>query len=295
LRFVADLTQSFMVGVADAYRLETEVATRLGPLLTELLTEARDAWPTVELSGEEFAKHLASVAPDVEDVAAELRRLKTADLYLACACSRGDAAAVRAFEERIMPGAKRAAARIDGEPAFIEEVCSDVRVRLLTAASGPPRIASYLGHGPLVHWVQVAAMRTAQTRKRKQKVHRFTILDDMEETAGGADPELAPLAAQIQQPFGVAFSEALAELSPRERNVLRLYLIDEISAEKIGSMYRVHRATVARWIAAARRKVYVATRKRLARNAGIEPTSFESLMGHVLSGMELSLASFLQE
>jgi RNA polymerase sigma-70 factor (ECF subfamily) len=261
----------------------------------DLLSDARSAWPGVTLSDENFASHIVNVAPDGDDVLAAVARLRTADLFLACACAEGDAAALRAFEASIMPGARRAASRIDSDSAFVEEVCSDVRVRLLISDSGPPRIAGYLGHGPLVHWVQVTAMREAQTRKRKDKSDSYTALDDLELTQGGGNPELAPLAAQLRAPFGRAFTEALSTLSSRERNVLRLHLVEDVSAERIGLMYRVHRATVSRWIAAARRKVYVDTRKRLAAEAGIEHVGFESLMGHVLSGLDLSLASFLQE
>lgn len=266
---------------------------RLAPILPDLIAEARSAWPGFGIDDATFARHLAEIAPDGDDAAEAMAKLRIADLYLACACAEGDPPAIRAFEEHVIPGARRAAARVDGDPVFVEDVCSDVRVRLLTADDGRPRITSYLGHGPLVHWVQVTAMRVAQTRKRRNKGDRYTVLDDLAASTGGADPELAPLAAQLRAPFGEAFTEALASLSARERNVLRLYLVDEVSAEKIGGMYRVHRATVARWIAAARRKVYVATRKRLAEQKGIERGGFDSLMGHVLSGMDLSIASFL--
>ena len=100
-----------------------------------------------------------------------------------------------------MPGARRAAARVDGNAVFIEEVCSDVRVKLLTSDGGPARIAGYLGHGPLVHWVQVTAMREAQSRKRQDKKDRYTVLDDLELSSGGGNLELAPLAAQLRAPF----------------------------------------------------------------------------------------------
>ncbi len=291
---MADLTQSFVLGVADAYRLDELVAARLEPALRRCLEAARAAWPGVRVRGSEFAEHVARVAPEAEDVVAELAHLNTSDLFLAVACLHGDVAALRAFEQTIMPAAKRAVARVDGEATFVEEVCSDLRVRLLTEDDGPPRIATYLGHGPLVHWVQVAAMRLAQSRKRRRHHERYTALDDLALSLGGADPELSPLAEQLRVPFSAAFGHALAALSPRDRNVLRLYLVDGISAEKIGAMYRVHRATVARWLASARRKVYVETSKRLAEELGTEETSFDSLMGHVLSGMDLSLATFLE-
>jgi hypothetical protein len=52
---------------------------------------------------------------------------------------------------RVHPGADAAA-----------EVCQVLREKLLTSASGqPPRLAGYLGQGPLAAWLRAAAVRTA--------------------------------------------------------------------------------------------------------------------------------------
>lgn len=290
-----DLSRSFAAGIEDAYDLDGEARAQLGPLLDELLTRARATWPDARLSGTDFAAHLAMVAPEADDVAAALEDMNTDDLYLAAACAKGEKGALRHFEKRIMPRAERAAARIDGDPGFIDEVLAEVRVKLLVGQQDkPPRIVAYLGRGPLAHWVQVTAMRVAQTFKRRGARREVAMeVPDIVESVIGDDPELAPFAEQLRGPFAEAFQEALQELSARERNVLRLYLIEEVSAEKIGRMYRVHRATVARWIAQSRRAVHAATKKRLAQRLELEPMSFESVMGQMLSGVDLSLASFL--
>jgi len=292
-----DLTASFAAGVEDVYDLDRATRAKLEPLLDDLLTRARSAWPDVKLSGSDYAAHLAQVAPEAEDVAAALQSMNTNDLYLAAACANGDDGALRHFERVILPKAERAAARIDGDASFIDEVMAEVRVKLLVEQDGkPPRISAYLGRGPVAHWVQVTAMRVAQTMKRRGARKEVAMdLPDVVDSVLGDDPELAPFADQLRGPFADAFQEALQELSARERNVLRLYLIEEVSAEKIGKMYRVHRATVARWIAQARRKVHASTKKRLADRLEMHPMSFESVMGQMMSGMDLSLASFLAE
>lgn len=290
-----DLTRSFAAGIEDAYDLDGETRARLEPLLDELLTKARAAWPEAELSGRDFAAHLAVVAPEADDVAAALADMNTDDLYLAAACAKGDEGALRHFEKRIIPRAERATARIDGDPGFVDEVLAEVRVKLLVSQRDkPPRIVAYLGRGPLAHWVQVTAMRVAQTFKRRGARREVAMeIPDVVASVLGDDPELAPFADELREPFAEAFQEALQELSARERNVLRLYLIEEVSAEKIGRMYRVHRATVARWIAQSRRAVHAATKKRLAQRLELQPMSFESVMGQMMSGVDLSLASFL--
>ncbi len=288
------LTESFRQGIAGAYALDDDTARALAQILDELLQSARAAWPTVTLGGSEYAEHLARVAPEVDDLAEALRQMNTDDLYLAYACAKGDRDAVRAFENTILPRAARAAARIDGDDGFIQEVLAEVRIKLLVREEGLPRIANYLGRGPLAHWVQVTSMRVAQTFKRKTNKREIAMdLPDVVQSVLGEDPELAPFAEQIEKPFADAFAEALGELSARERNVLRLYLIEEVSAEQIGVMYRVHRATVARWIAQSRRKVHASTKKRLAETLELGPSSFESVMGQMLSGLDLSLATLL--
>jgi RNA polymerase sigma-70 factor (ECF subfamily) len=289
------MTASFAQGIAGAYSLDDAQTRALDPVLGELLESARAAWPGVELPGKDFAAHLAHVAPEVDDVAGALRDMNTDDLYLACACAKGDPPAVRAFEQTILPRAARAAARIDSNDNFVQEVLAEVRVKLLVAAEGQPRIANYLGRGPLAHWVQVTAMRVAQTFKRKTRKKEIAMdLPDVVQSVLGEDPELAPFADQLEKPFAKAFTDALGELSPRERNVLRLYLLEDVSAAQIGGMYRVHRATVARWIAQARRKVHAATKRRLAEEVELGPSSFESVMGQMMSGIDLSLASVLE-
>jgi RNA polymerase sigma-70 factor (ECF subfamily) len=291
------LATAFLDEVGEDYPATAASADELEPFLATLLERARDKWPTVDVAPTAYAAHLARVAPADDDAVAALADLHTDDLYLACACVAGQEDAARAFEDHILPGAAKAARRVDGDPAFVQEVCSEVRVHLLVADEGEPRIASYLGRGPLMHWVQVTAMRTGQAfkRKAKRRPRASEDLADMALSILDDDPEVGPLAEQLKRPFAEAFGEALSELTRRERTVLRLYLVEEVSAESIGAMYRVHRATVARWIGRARKKVQSGTRRRLRDQNLLKASSFESVMGHVMDGIDLSLASFLSK
>src|SRR5689334_13258114 len=69
-----------------------------GTMLAEIVAQARAAWPMVELATEHFVEHLAARLGDADDPELALRAMHTSDLYLACACMRGDAGAVAAFE-----------------------------------------------------------------------------------------------------------------------------------------------------------------------------------------------------
>jgi RNA polymerase sigma-70 factor (ECF subfamily) len=65
--------------------------------LDTALELARAAWPALEVPPEEFARYLEARLDPEADV---LARLHVADLYLACACVRGQPAAIAAFVER---------------------------------------------------------------------------------------------------------------------------------------------------------------------------------------------------
>ncbi|MEM1034081.1 MAG: sigma-70 family RNA polymerase sigma factor [Myxococcota bacterium] len=263
--------------------------------LQAAVAAGREAWPGVALSPADFAAHLGSVISDETELLDALDEVRVEDLFLACACGRGDPVALRHFEREVMPRAAAAVARVDGQPQFVDDVCADLRVRLLVADGRTPDIMSYIGRGPLRHWVQVAAMRAATSRKRKRRREVPMDLPDVVDSLLTLDPELAPFADQLKVPFAEVFSRALKTLSSRERNVLRMYLIDGVSAEGIGKMYRVHRATVARWITKARQKVHRETRVGLAAAVDLKAGSFESVVGMMWHGMDLSLATFLEE
>ncbi len=76
--------------------------------------------------------------------------------------------------------------------------------------------------------------------------------------------ELSLIKVHYRSEFKAAFEAALATLSSRERNVLRLHILDGLNIEQIGTLYKAHRATVARWIAASRKKIDEGTRRALA-------------------------------
>lgn len=287
-----ELERSFLSSIGGAYALDAQARTALAPALEVHLERARRAWPKLALAGRDYAEHLARCAPDEGDPANAFAAMETSDLYLALGCAQGERAALEAFEEHVMPAVPRAISRIDRDDEFVREVMEEVRIKLLVGDGREPRIAGYLGRGPLTSWVQVAAIRTAYGLKRRRG-HEVVGLDDDLELPIGGDPELERLRAEVQAPFREAFREALASLSPRERTILRLYLLEEVSSEAIATMYRVHRATVARWVARAREQVHAETRKRLIRTLGLDAGAFESLMGKVLSGLDVSLAAFL--
>ena len=74
--------------------------------IVELHQLGRAAWPTVELAPEAFAAYLAEREPTPA---------RAADLYIACACARGDEEAIGRFEATYFEDVRAIVQRLAGE------------------------------------------------------------------------------------------------------------------------------------------------------------------------------------
>jgi RNA polymerase sigma-70 factor, ECF subfamily len=106
-----------------------------------------------------------------------------------------------------------------------------------------------------------------------------------------SDPDLAK--RQIRHELRLALREAVAALSERERTVLRLNFLEGLTIDDIGQLYRVHRATVARWIAAARESVRHRTQAALRRDLNLLTAEVDSLLKLADDCIDLSLSAIL--
>ncbi len=269
----------------------------LAAVLAALLGAARAAWPRVRLEEAVFLRHLAERLPASERPEASLRAVHAGDLYLACACARGDAAAHAALEAHVLPQVAGAVARVAPGEEALAEVCQRLREKLLTAAPGQtPRMADYQGGGPLGAWLSVVAARTALNLRRTAGRQARAEQEALADAAPGpdADPELALVRAHHREDFQAALAEALAALTSRERTVLRLHLVEGLSLERIGAVYRTHKSTVSRWLARAREEVLAGTRARLAERLRLSSDELHSLLRDVPGQpLDHSLSSLL--
>jgi len=256
----------------------------------ELLAEGREAWPGITCDEQEFRRRIGQMASAGADT-----RYAT-DLYLACACAAGDDVALLRFEQEVLSGIDVALRKIDPSPAFADEVRQLLRNRLLVADiehGQPARIASYAGRGPLITWVRVAAVRAALTLIEKQRREVPATLSRIDALApADVDPGIAYLKRRYAAEFEAAFRDACKGLSPRARTVLRLNFGDGLNIEQIGSVYGVHRATVARWIARAREQLLDRTRAALERRLKLSPEEFDSMVKLVRSQIDISISQF---
>src|SRR5262249_4210651 len=147
--------------------------------LSEIMRAARAAWPGIVVADDEFVAYLAARLPAGDDAVAALGALRTNDLFLACACARGDAAALRAMESGPLGEVAAAVARSGLRGVPIEDVMQTVRrVLFVASADAPPRIADYRGTGDLRSWLRITAVRAALKLLRKER-HEVAVDDEV--------------------------------------------------------------------------------------------------------------------
>jgi RNA polymerase sigma-70 factor (ECF subfamily) len=257
--------------------------------LAALCKEAAAAWPGVVVDAAEviaaFKAKLAGDDPPPVTAAG------VSELYLALACARGDAAAIAAFERAFLDVVPVALAGMKLPAATVEDVRATVRDKLLLREGGTPRIVDYAGRGRLRGLVQVTATRTAIDRIRLED--REAELPADHQIAAAGDIELSLIKAQYREAFVAGFTAAVATLERRDRNLLRLHLLGGVTLEQLAQMYGVHRATVVRWLGAARGALFDATRAHVAKTIGAPADELDQMFDLVRSRVELSVERLL--
>lgn len=274
---------------AAVHELAPASLADLEALLASRLSEVRAAWPGVELADDEFLRHLAARVPDDAPIVDSVASSCVSDLWLACALSRGDAAALRAFESSYVRDLDAAIAHLDGGSALGEDVRHAVRERVLgTAAGGHAKIDDYRGRGDLRGWLRVVAVREALQLLRARRREAPLVTDDV--LADRLD-DRAPdtISAGERRVYREAFTTALATLTARERNLLRQQYLFGASIDEVAALYGVHRATAARWIARVREMVLRRTRRHIGEALQLTGVDLDSVMGRIANHLDYSL------
>ncbi|HEU4533519.1 MAG TPA: hypothetical protein VFS00_05350 [Polyangiaceae bacterium] len=265
----------------------------LGAALHGALRAGRQAWPAFDVPAEAFVTALAARLPPPLRTPSAIRALHAADLYLACACALRDERAITAFEKQYLPEVDRALGRMK-LAAIADEVKSKLREKLFFPRDGERSpLASYSGRGGLGAWLRLVAVRAALKTLRASKDAPDDI-DELDLALGGGDPEMTYLKATFAAEFKSALAEAIEELSVRDRNLLRQHALDGLTIDQLGTLYRVHRATAARWVVDVRARVLQAVQRRLMARLRLDEAELESVMRLARSQLDVSVRRLLQ-
>ena len=251
----------------------------------DILEQAHAAWPGVEVPVDVFAAFLRERLGDDPDPA------RAVELYLTCACARGDETAVAAFERVYFIEVDEAARRARAG----ESVGADARQNLARSLfTGPtPSVATFRGRGDLRGWMRVAAMREVLRLHKQAK--RDVLIDDerfLDALCPPADPELGHVRTMFRLQLTQAFATAVAALTDKQRTLLKQQL-DGVTIDELAAEHKVHRATAARWMADARTAVREHTKRELARTIGAVSEEADSIIRMVSSRLDVSLNRLL--
>jgi RNA polymerase sigma-70 factor (ECF subfamily) len=222
-----------------------------------------------------------------------LAELHIPELALCAACAAGDVAAIQAFVREYVDELARACKRHPTQP--FDDARQRLHEHLFVGGPRPPKIRAYSGRGKLRSWVRIVATRLLidMSRERGHEADPLDLCDDDVLPADDADPELSLLKSACADAFEHAFTDAVASLEPRQRNLLRQQLVFGATYEEIAGLYRVSRATAARWIAHSRADLVAAVRSRLRAQLGIADRELDSIARLVRSRLEISLRRHL--
>lgn len=233
-------------------------------LVAQALARGAARWPSLAVDPAQFARYLGqrlgALSPD-EAQAAQLE-----DLLLVCCCVAREPQALEALQTIIAHEVATALRSTHEAKITAAELAQAVSVKLLVAENGgATRLEAFRGVGALAKWVRIVATRLVWDLAEARGDDKAEPLADelLSNAAFDTDPEKSTIKLEQRALFKQAFAAALATLTSRQRNVLRLTYGQGLTAGEVGALYGVHRVSVARWLAEARQEVESAVRAEL--------------------------------
>lgn len=257
----------------------------------ELSTHAREVFEMLDVPDAVWAARLAEVTDlrDDDAVRDSIGKLQLADLYLSCALAAHAPAALKVFEQLMVPQIDRALRSFALGTDERDELRQRVRVRVLVPTpDAPAKVAQYSGRGSLSGWIRTVAARVAINTRRDTQSH--TDLDKVPDVGLADTPEFSCLRQEHRTLFMDCLRGAFAQLTSRERAIVRLNYGSQMTAVALARSYSVHESTMSRWLASARATMAL-NFERLAADALGETGSVGDLLKVLQSRLDMSLHS----
>jgi RNA polymerase sigma-70 factor, ECF subfamily len=261
--------------------------------LGEAFATAAGRWPGLRVAEQAWLDYLA--ARDLLTRPAEPPLIE--DMFLACACSLGVAGAIELFDKRFQPLIEQVARSFDPAPHFCDEVKQELhRTLFVSAKLGAPRIAQFTGRGPLSAWIVTATKRLALRLKKGTSQRRHA--DDellAEQLSPERDAEWLWLSGRYREVLERALSNAIRQLSERDRMILRMHTVRGLSMASIARMHGVSQPTVSRWMRDAREEVLRSVLAAVCEECNCNHRELESIVRLVQSQLELNMSALSEE
>lgn len=245
---IADVHQSFggvwVEGNATGSSAATGTERNLLPdVAMTRSSEAVEAtlalWPYLELDEAAVALHVEVLRITPGDL-----RVYGTHVCLAVACASGGTNAIRILESNFMGSARAALRKLHGASDFADEALQVLRERLFVGSK--PRIGTYAGRGSLPGWLRRAAVHVGLNLAQTESASRRRELQEL-----ASSEELQADMSAHQAMAQEAFDAAIARLLVQDRELLRRHAHGQ-TIDQLAAFFGLHRATVARKLAAHR-------------------------------------------
>jgi RNA polymerase sigma-70 factor len=280
-------------------RIAVPGGTEFEATLYRAWEDARAPWPKMDLSADVFVRHVAIRMSETHQGASLeslLKRLALDELYLACACVHRIPSAVKVLEQRYLAHLPTLLAHLRFANSLIDDVGQMVRIHLLMGSEeSGPQLDRFAGRGSLLGWIRIVAERIAL---RLGASIRETVDGDIDKIvenlpATESDAEKGLLTRRFSREFRMALREGFAALSSEQRDLIRLYFIEELSTTELGLRLGLNQSTVSRRLKAARRAIYEEAKGRVQERLGLSSSGFESHLKAMGSQVDVSLGTLM--
>jgi RNA polymerase sigma-70 factor len=260
--------------------------------ILEAFERCQRRFPTVYLPIEVYEARINEIlsselgSADDAATAEAFAKIHHEDLYLAIACSRNDRVAWEYFADDYAPLLRNFAAQACRNSDESEDLAQEITTRLLKDKT---RMAGYNGRGSMAGWLRVAVSHAAIDRFRR--TNRLTSLEELQERGPKTvlrNPEKKQGEETLDSRWGPAFTgiaaECLRRLPARDRLMLCLYYLQNVSLKDLGRQLGIHEATASRWLERIRRDIRKQVEREIREKHGLRSAEMESLWKWVSPG-----------
>jgi RNA polymerase sigma-70 factor len=240
-------------------------------------------YPTIQISYREFharIKEILSSKVSLSDAQSRIKALELIhheDVFLAMGCSRQDKIAWEYFADEYLPLLRRFSTQACSDSGEGEDLAQEIIFKMLKEGN---RLAGYNGRGSLAGWLRTAVAHAAIDRFRRAR--RLVSLEDVSQRDAltdrvPPDENKAFLDSRWEPVVSNAVNESMSRLAARDRLVLGLYYLRGVSLLAIGRQFRIHEATVSRWLDKLRRNIRKQVEIDLRKKHGLRTSEIHSL------------------
>jgi RNA polymerase sigma-70 factor (ECF subfamily) len=287
--------------------IRESIARLLSRAIDSRRLEASDLQPRVAASIEKYVLRDDENASSSE-IRAFVDALNADDLCLIVACERGDESAWNDLVVNFDSTVKSAARKISGNTEDAEDLASSIWAELygLKEKDGKAKgkLSYYSGRGSLAGWLRAVVSQLAVDQFRKDS--RFVQIEEAREFENLAQdsaehsenskvvhaaetPEEALSRTEAQRDVSNALRQAVSNLEPEDRLIMKLYYFDDLKLKDIGVSLGFHEATASRKLVRVQAEIRKTVERVLCEKHGWQKEEVKRYLSETASKLDLSV------